>query len=332
MANYQLGPESPRPFSVISEVDLRHRLSVPHVPEYERYQFGPTYEQRMCELIHKHLELDPADLLCYVGDAKGSIVPLLQERFCLLTPPTEVSPGHIHYEESPNHHLVPIKVPEVGVESYFRQIAESGKRTEGTFDKILLKDTLRFMDDSAQTMRHVVRALDDYGRLLIIQRPGALNTLPVFAEAKTRMTEQEGSYTNIIRHLQSCGLDVTWELECLPVRMPTRKWYGMVAERFPPQMESVSRSQVLSGLREMSEGVLKYSGDEVEFVDRLLFVTACKNTLSQMPRIKRCDKKGSLSEPRREPIKYQMEVTPEIRPLVKEVQKRLRLGMKCEKT
>ena len=50
---HQLGPESPRPFSVISEVGTRTNLSLPHVPKHELFSFGESYEKRMCQLIHQ---------------------------------------------------------------------------------------------------------------------------------------------------------------------------------------------------------------------------------------------------------------------------------------
>lgn len=325
MANYQLGPESPRPFSVISEGDIQRRVALPFIPEYERYNFGKSYESKMCELTHKHLELNTNDRMCYVGDPKGSLVPLLQDRFCLMEPVTSVIPGHIHYEESRNHRMLPIKVADVGAQDYFKRASQS--KGAPFFDKILLKDAVRFMDDPRSTYFQIFSVLDELGRVVIIERPGAMNTLPVFENAKTRMSENEENYLKIIRDLQACKLNVQWEIECLPITMPKSKWYSMVSDRFPPQMDMVSNHEVVAGLRELSEGVMKYTGEEIEFYDRLLFITASKTIFSEMPQIQRYGIPPHKAEPipQPTPMKYNMEVTSDIKPYVREIERRSRI-------
>ena len=109
MTTHQLGPENPRPFAVLSEGHIQHKVSLPYIPEYEKFSFGPDYEKKMCELIDQYLELNTDDQLCYVGDSKGSFVPVLEHHFCLLKPVVSVMAGHVHYEESPNHKMLPFK-------------------------------------------------------------------------------------------------------------------------------------------------------------------------------------------------------------------------------
>ena len=288
MASYQLGPEVPGPFSVITENHVRRRIDIPYLPEHEKFSFGAQYEDKMCQLVHQYLELGTDDRLCYVGDPKGGLAPLLQDKFCLLEPVTTVLPGHIHYEESPNHRMLPIKVANVGAEEYFRRERE-GKQP-AKYDKILLKDTVQFFDDDEpkkKTYENVLGSLSEFGRVLIIHRPAPMNTLPVFTDAKDRLTNTEPGYMDIIKDLQACNLDVQWEIECLPIVMPKMKWMAMLNEKFPPCMQIVSKFEVVCGMRELSEGVLKYEGDIVEFTDRLLFITACRTIFSDLPVIKR---------------------------------------------
>ena len=71
---------------------------------------------------------------------------------------------------------------------------------------------------------------------------------------------------DIVQHLQNSRLDVQWELEIVPVRMRKRKWLAMMRDHYPPQLEIMSHTEVLGGLRELSEGVLKYEGDQVRKV------------------------------------------------------------------
>ncbi|KAK7485622.1 hypothetical protein BaRGS_00023071, partial [Batillaria attramentaria] len=93
------------------------------------------------------------------------------------------------------------------------------------------------------------------------------------------LADNDVPYMDIVRDLQGVKLDVQWELEVVPVTMAKRKWLAMVRDHYPPQMEIMSHTEVLSGLRELTEGVLKYEGNQVEFTDRLLFIKATQSRL-----------------------------------------------------
>ena len=80
MATHHLGPESPSPFSVLSESYTRDPLALSHIPEYELFSFGDDYNRKLCELIQAHLEIDVDDSLCYVGDVKGRCVDLTKKQ------------------------------------------------------------------------------------------------------------------------------------------------------------------------------------------------------------------------------------------------------------
>lgn len=79
----------------------------------------------------------------------------------------------------------------------------------------------------------------------------------------SRLADNDVPYMDIVRDLQSVRLDVQWELEVVPVCMSKRKWLAMMRDHYPPQMEIMSETEVLAGLREQTEGVLKYEGDQV---------------------------------------------------------------------
>ena len=44
--------------------------------------------------------------------------------------------------------------------------------------------------------------------------------------------------------MQACGLDVQWDIECLPIVMPKLRWLAMLRDRFPPQLNLVSDFEV----------------------------------------------------------------------------------------
>uniref|UniRef100_A0A2C9KXR8 Uncharacterized protein n=1 Tax=Biomphalaria glabrata TaxID=6526 RepID=A0A2C9KXR8_BIOGL len=131
------------------------------------------------------------------------------------------------------------------------------------------------------------------------------------AEEFFRLEKNEPPYTCIIKDLQSSRLDVTWELECLPVRMSKKKWLAMIMDKFPPHMEVLSHIERLRGLRELTEGILKYEADIMEFMDRLLFITA---TPCQPPAIiPSLHRNGAelMVQPQDTPLKYVMKMQAE---------------------
>lgn len=288
MTSSFLGPESPRPLSVISE-SYRHRFVLPAVPTSDRYTFGPDYEDTMYKLVHKYLDIGTTDKLCYVGEAKGSFAEGIVNRFCVLEPMLTVIPGHYSYVETDSQKMLPIRIAHVGAEEYFRIQAKEKPENRIKFDKIIIKDAIRFFENPIEIYENMMKCLSKNGQLLIIHRPSILNTLPVFSDAKQRLNENEIPYMDIIKDLRSLDYDLQWEVECLPVIMPSRKWYSMLRSKFPPQLEIMSDFEMSSGVRELSEGVLKYRDEMVEFDDRLLFlaVTDPEQKTKGYPSVKR---------------------------------------------
>lgn len=84
MAFSYLGPESPRPLSVISE-GFQNRFRIPNYPNWEQFTFGQSYDDQLFELVNKYLELETTDRLCYIGDTKGSMAEAIASRytFCI---------------------------------------------------------------------------------------------------------------------------------------------------------------------------------------------------------------------------------------------------------
>ena len=97
----------------------------------------------------------------------------------------------------------------------------------------------------------------------------------------------------------------------------------MIKEKFPPILEVMSTFEIKAGLRELSEGILKYEGDEVEFQDRLMFISASRPLFSSFPTIKRYGSKHTMqAKPTFSELKYKMAVTEDIKGFVKEREKK----------
>jgi len=315
MASSFLGPETPRPLSVISE-GYQHRIRLPFVGESEKYLFGNAYDEKLFKLIHKYLELGTTDRLCYVGESKGSFATRIVDHFCLLEPTMTVIPGHYSYVETDTEKVLPIRVAHTGAEEYFRQLAANRDSNKTQFDKVILIDAIRYFETPIETYENIMRCLSKNGKMLIVHRPVNITTLPMFRDAQQRVKENETPYMDIINALQACKMDVQWEIECLPIVIPKRKWFSMLLEKFPPQMEILSDSEITSGVRELSEGVMKYEGETVEFQDRLLFISVCRSTLADgYPKVMRYGK-SEISTENTKNLKFSMQITPEIRKII----------------
>ena len=93
----------------------------------------------------------------------------------------------------------------------------------------------------------------------------------------------------------------------------------MIKEKFPPIMEVMSTFEIKAGLRELSEGILKYEGDMVEFQDRVMFISASRPLFSAYPTIQRYGGKHTVhTSPPIADLHFKMAVTDDIKTFVKE--------------
>ena len=159
-----------------------------------------------------------------------------------------VIPGLYNYAETDSQKMLPIRVAHVRAGEYFRLHAKEKPENKINFDKIILKDVIRFFENPLEVYENIMKCLSKNGRLLIIYRPTNLNTLPVFEEARQQLEDNETSYMDIIKDLLSLDYNLEWEVECLPVGMPTRNWYSMLHSKFPPQLEIMSDYEMFSGV------------------------------------------------------------------------------------
>lgn len=236
----------------------------------------------------------------------------------MLEPMLSVIPGHYSYVETDSNKVLPIRVAHVGSEEFFRQQAREKPENRQQFDKIIIKDALRYFENPIEMYTNIMKCLSKTGKLLIVHRPGSINTLPVFRNAKQRLEDNEIPYDDIIKDLKSCDYDVQWEIECLPLIISKRKWYSLLKSKFPPQMEILSDFEVQSGIRELSEGIMKYEGDLVEFNDRLLFIVVSNPAERQrsFPSIKRYNADDMTPFPTADDLNYSMEVSEDLKKYV----------------
>lgn len=314
MASNYLGPEKPRPFALISE-EYQQRLDIPNYPEEDQYRFGDTYEEAMFSLIHTHLELGTTDRLCYIGEKKGSFAPLIERKFCLAHPPKSISPtnGSLGGQPAITYHNLTQLTP---VDEFFKDSAsQCSTYKKKLFDRIILKDCIHQLTANMYTLfSQIKECLNEEGKVLIIHRPGMLNTLPLPKQMIKEFESRDIDIAPILNALQDAGFDVKWDIEICPIVMPKVKWVSMIQEKYPADLELSDDAAIRGAIRELTEGMFKYEGDMVQFTDRLLFISASPSLRGRAPLLTRYGSNGYRPppEPTEEDLKYNMPVTNDI--------------------
>ena len=160
--------------------------------------------------------------------------------------------------------------------------------------------------------------LNPEGRLLIVHRPGMLNTLPLPRDMVKTFEAKDIDIGPILNALQDAGFDVKWDIEMLPVVMPKVKWLSMIQEKHPADLESADDHSIRCAIRELTEGMFKYEGDMVQFTDRLLFISASPALRAHAPSLTRYGSSGYREPPAltEDELKYEMPINREIQEIL----------------
>jgi len=221
--------------------------------------------------------------------------------------------------------MLPVRVANTGSEEYFRQQAKAKPEERQMFDKVIIKDALRYFENPVELYCNIMKCLSKEGKLLIIHRPSCINTLPVFHDAKKRLEDNEIPFSDVIKDLKTLDFDVQWEIENLQMTISTKQWYSLLQSKFPPQMEIMSDFEIRSGIRELTEGIMKYESDVVEFDDRLLFIVVANPAEKRrgFPSIKRYNADDMMPFPNVADLHYSMELSSDLQGFVKGKLKKL---------
>lgn len=319
MASNYLGPEIPQPFALISE-SYQNDLAIPDYPEEDQYRFGEVYEEAMFSLIHTHLELGTTDRFCYIGEEKGTFAPLIERKFCLIRGITKLNPGIANFKNSLGQQAI-MYGPACSEADQFFKNASSQCTTykKDMFDRVMLKDCIHTVSDNLYNLFHQIKScLHPEGKILIVHRPGMLNTLPLPKSMVRTFEGHDVDIGPILNALQDAGFDVKWDIEMCPVVMPKVKWLSMIQGKHPADLEKLEDDQIQNAIRELTEGMFKYEGDIVQFTDRLLFISASPGLRDRAPTLTRYGSTGYRPPPTtaEEDLSYRMHVTPEIQKII----------------
>jgi hypothetical protein len=92
--------------------------------------------------MEKYADIAIDERVCYVGEERGSLAPVLERLLCLVHPIESVVPGYVHYEQTDGgKHLVPVRAPNIGAEEHFDALPEAP-----LYDKVIVKDAISYVN------------------------------------------------------------------------------------------------------------------------------------------------------------------------------------------
>lgn len=183
---------------------------------------------------------------------------------------------------------VPLTQPVVGVDPFedmLRQIPEGApiepvcedalewSAKPGTYDKILIKETVHHIPQRQELFANLYDRLSDGGVLLLVHVPPALE-YPLFDAALQRCLSWHADPDELVVLLREAGFDVERDVLEYRHEIPKEKYFDMVRNCYMSVLTSFSEEELEAGLAEMAE---THAGTDVlSYIDRFDYLTATK--------------------------------------------------------
>ncbi|CAF0810281.1 unnamed protein product [Brachionus calyciflorus] len=360
------GPETPTPFCVSSEKQMRKSykklfehceekmFKKAHSSEWNAIDATDSleYEKKFCQSINKFLDIDCTDSLLFIrakGDDDlrlGSSLTMnsyvknwpliIEENFCLskkidiceirFLNEWEKRRDEMDFEFKPSYKCDFVRC----------------ENTNKKYDKIIMKNCLKYFDENPKDFcQFIMKFFKEQAQaktsLLIIQRVGDLNTLPFHQSITKQWRENDAKYATFMEIMQNEFFSVKFDIEIFKYSIDCKSsWYTQLKnnELYPLNQKSSliedkiisSKDELISGIRELNETIFKYQplDQYLELSDRMLFFGAHQQfnrqaTLAERikHRKQRTPYNAKLDEALDSEIRQlQMEITPEMRPLL----------------
>jgi len=225
--------------------------------------YSPQFVRALTSQMIEKLQLQPTDTLADIGCGTGMYSIDILKQVSLETPVIGVDPYREMLEQiPPESPVVPI------VED-----ALSFSRREGSYNKVLVKETIHHVADIPEFFANVYRQLPAGGILLLVHVPPAVQ-YPLFEAALARCLNWHADPSVLTKQLKAVGFDVEHDALDYPHELPKQHYFNMVRSSYMSVLTSFSSAELEKGLEEMKA---KYHDQDVlEFVDHFDYLTAVK--------------------------------------------------------
>lgn len=183
---------------------------------------------------------------------------------------------------------VPLRQPVIGVEPFREMLAHIPEDADitpvqadaltfstwaGTYDKILIKETIHHVDDRDRLFANLYERLSPGGIMLLVHVPPDVQ-YPLFEAALQRCLTWMTAPDELVAQLEEAGFAVERDGLDYEHTIPKERYFEMVRHRYMSVLTSFSEEELEVGLDEMARTYA--AEDTLRFVDHFDYLTATK--------------------------------------------------------
>jgi ubiquinone/menaquinone biosynthesis C-methylase UbiE len=242
-------------------LDKHYRRLAENYDEFLYY--SPEFVRALTTRMIDKLKLEPSDTLADVGCGTGMYSIDILKQVPLENPVIGVDPYREMLARIPSEsQIVPI------VED-----ALAFSRRAGTYNKVLVKETIHHVSDIPEFFANVFRNLPERGILLLVHVPPEVQ-YPLFEAALARCLNWHADPNVLVDQLVGAGFDVGRDAFGYQHALPKEHYFNMVRNSYMSALTSFSDEELQTGLEEMERTYRDRS--MLEFVDHFDYLTATK--------------------------------------------------------
>lgn len=244
------------------DVVLTHYENV--ADTYDGYlSYSGNFVQALATTMIKKLGLEPDHRFVDLGGGTGLYTAAILEQVPLQHPPLLVDPVEAMLEQAPR---------DLVVERLHTDALAFAARA-GTYDKVLMKESVHHIDDRALLFERLFERLAPNGSLLLVHVPPKID-YPLFDAARERALSWHADPDELVSLLDRAGLAVERDVFEYGHAIPKEQYFSMVEDCYMSVLSTFEDHELEQGLAEMEE---RHAGREVlEFTDRFDLITGHK--------------------------------------------------------
>jgi SAM-dependent methyltransferase len=225
--------------------------------------YSPEFVRCLTRKMIEKLRLREEDVFVDLGCGTGMYSLDILKQIRLKNPVIAVDPfAEMLAKIPPDAPLTPLQLD-----------AATFARRPGTYDKILIKETVHHIDDKKELFSELHQRLAPGGILLLVHVPPKVQ-YPLFRKALQKCENWHADPDELTSLLEQTGFRVERDAVDYPHAIPKEKYFAMVESCYMSALSSLSEEDLREGLAEMAE---KYANQEIlEFIDHFDYITATK--------------------------------------------------------
>lgn len=229
----------------------------------ELLYYSPAFVRALTEKMVEKLKLEESDRLVDLGCGTGMYSIDMLQQVELKQPVIGVDP----FETMLRH------IPEDARIEPVCEDALSFSEQPGTYDKVLIKETVHHIDDRETLFSNLHDRLSDEGVLLLVHVPPNLD-YPLFDAALERCLEWHADPNELTDQLKDAGFSVERDSLRYQHELPKQHYHEMVRNRYMSVLHSFDEDELNAGLKEMEER--DADRDVLTFIDHFDYIAALK--------------------------------------------------------